>query len=127
MNGLDKVGSVLSIGCAVHCILTPIIIPLLPMLGFFIGHDGYFHLILSALIVGIAALALIPGYLKHHNLAPIISASIGIVLIVSMGIFEHFTESILVIVPTIVGSSLIVLGHYLNHLSKCECEHHQCH
>ena len=124
---MDKIGAALSIGCAVHCIITPIILPLLPMLGFFIGHDGYFHLVLSAFIVGVAAFALIPGYLKHKEKAPLTFALIGITIILLMGVLEHFIESPLIVVGTIIGSLNIITGHYLNHKYRCKCNHHKEH
>jgi len=126
-NSMDKIGMALSIGCAIHCVLTPIVLPLLPMLGFLIGHDGHFHLILSAVITGVAALALIPGYRKHKMWGPIISAWMGIVTIIVMGVLEYYTHSPLIMICTIIGSCFIIVGHYFNHKYLCKCEHHRCH
>jgi len=127
MSKIDKIGTALSVGCAVHCILMPIVLPLLPMLGFLVGHDSYFHLILAAIITGVAAIALIPGYLKHRFILPLASASLGIIIVIGMGVLEHITHSPLIILVTIFGSGLIINGHYFNHKYSCKCEHHKCH
>ena len=122
---LDRIGMLLSIGCIVHCILLPFIIPFLPFLGFMFDHDSHFHLILSGAIVSIAAIALIPGYLKHKSKGPLASALIGITLIISMGIFEHFIEHPGILIATMIGSIFIILGHYFNHKFTCHCLHHE--
>jgi len=124
---LDKIGMVVSIGCAIHCIITPFIIPLLPMIGFVFGHDSHFHLILAGIIVVIAILALVPGYLKHRMWGPIMSAWIGITIIIVMGVIEHYTESIMITITTIIGSMFVMTGHYFNHKYTCRCKHHEGH
>lgn len=124
---LDVVGMVLSIGCVIHCLLFPIILPLLPFIGFTFNHESGFHLILAAIISFTAALALAMGYRKHKMYGPLVLASFGVVLITIMGIAEIFTESPIIIAITVVGSAFIIMGHYFNHkyLCKCGCGHHR--
>ncbi|KKL28432.1 hypothetical protein LCGC14_2375220 [marine sediment metagenome] len=124
---LDKIGMVLSVGCAVHCVLVPIVLPLLPMIGFVFGHDSHFHLILAAIITGVACLALVPGYFKHRIGTPMISACIGVVIIITMGVMEHYIESVMIITTTIMGSLFVMLGHFYNHKFVCECKNHKGH
>lgn len=122
-TNLDFLGMILSFGCVIHCLLLPIIIPLLPSIGFVFGHDSYTHLILSVAISIIAVFALIPGYFKHKVQFPIVIASFGIIVIISMGVLERHTESMVITATTIVGSILVIIGHYLNHKYSCSCEH----
>ena len=124
---LDKIGMVLSAGCAIHCILVPIVLPLLPMIGFAFGHDSHFHLILAAVITGVACFALIPGYLKHRSYGPIIIATCGIGIIVATGIMERYSESIMITACTIMGSLFVIIGHYFNHKFVCKCKNHKGH
>jgi hypothetical protein len=125
---LDKAGMIISIGCMIHCILLPIILPLLPLLGLVIGHDGYFHLILGGIIVVTAMLALIPGAWKHHKLLPFFLGFMGIMLIMASGVAEllNGVESKITI-TTILGSCFMVTAHYLNHRYTCACSHHKEH
>ena len=122
---LDKIGRVVSFGCMIHCILTPIVLPLLPMMGFLVGYDSHFHLILSGVITLIAGLALIPGYFKHRVSKPLAIGIAGIITIIGCGFIEHIEPTNPYVLPTtIYGSALIILSHYLNHKLACKCEHH---
>lgn len=123
---LDRVGMILSIGCMIHCILLPVILPLLPLLGLMVGHDGYFHLILGGLIVVTAVLALIPGMKKHLNVLPLSLGGYGIAFIFGGGVGEltHMPEYATTIL-TIIGSCFMVTAHYLNHKYTCMCVHHK--
>ena len=124
-NKLDTLGVILSIGCMLHCLLLPIILPTLPLLGFAIGHDGYFHLVLSVLIVGVASLALLPGYYKHKSFMPIKLGTIGIVILISAGILETIIESnIMITLITVIGSIFVTSAHIINHKILCKCSHH---
>ena len=128
MNGkLDKMGMALSIGCAIHCMLMPIIIPMLPAIGFVFGHDSKFHIILAFIIISVAGIALLFGYQKHKVNKPLIYASIGCVLSLTTGIVEHYLEHIMITVITILGSMFVAFAHYLNHKYLCRCKHHGGH
>jgi hypothetical protein len=117
----DKIGVILSVGCMIHCILLPVLLPLLPMIGLFIGHNSNFHLVLTFAIVAVAFIALIPGYIKHRILIPFASATIGIAcLIVALNAETEIAE----ILITITGGIFLVFGHYTNHKLICKCQHH---
>jgi hypothetical protein len=117
----DKIGMILSIGCMIHCVLFPILLPLLPMIGLFVGCDNNFHFILTFFIVGVAIIALIPGFIKHKILTPFILASIGITcLIFALNVKIEITETIV----TILGGIFLIFGHYTNHMLLCKCRHH---
>lgn len=122
---LDKCGVILSVGCLIHCVLLPIILPLLPLLGFVVGHDGKFHLFLSAIIVSTAVMALIPGYLKHKRALPLFFGFWGVSFILVGGVAELFDkDNFNTIIPTMIGSCFMVGSHYLNHRFSCLCSHH---
>ena len=122
----DKIGVVLSVGCLVHCLLLPLILPLLPLLGFLFKHDGTFHLILGAGIACVALVALVPGALQHHRLLPITLGMYGIVFIAAGGIAELSGREIVWrgIVVTCIGSCCLILAHYLNHKYRCHLGRH---
>ena len=123
---LDKLGMILSIGCMIHCLLLPIILPLLPLLGFMVKHDGRFHLCLASAITVVALLALIPGVKQHKNYRPISFAALGISMITFAGLMEYIGVGVFsAIAITVCGSCYLTLGHYLNHKYSCACRHHE--
>ena len=118
---LDRVGQILSIACIFHCILLPVLLPLLPIIGLFVGCGSNFHLILTFFIIGVAFIALVPGYMKHKILIPIAVASIGITcLICALNTKSETAETFI----TIFGGIFLVFGHYTNHKFLCKCQHH---
>jgi hypothetical protein len=129
---LDKLGMILSAGCLVHCLLMPVVLPLLPLIGLAFGHNGYFHLIMCAIIFINICATLLPGAIKYHKSLPLMLGMYGLLAIIAGGLAEligHVNEHREVWI-TMMGSCLIVVAHYLNHKYRCECAHHKesiCH
>lgn len=119
----DKLGIILSVGCLIHCILTPLVIPVLPLLGLTMEHEAFVHLILGSAVLIIAATTFIPGYLKHRDIFIMIAGFIGALTVMTTGIGELFNHESYTIF-TISGSVILVISHYLNHKLSCECSHH---
>ena len=122
----DRVGIVLSVGCMIHCILLPLILPLLPLLGFMFNHDGWIHLTLWCCITCTAVLALIPGALKHHRAMPLVFGLTGVALLLVGGLAELGSREIwwMTTCVTCCGSALLTMAHYLNHRYKCKLGTH---
>ena len=121
----DKLGIFLSIGCIVHCILTPLILPILPLIGFSFKHDGLVHVALSILVVLVAAVSMGLGARKYPSRLPIGLTILGSFLLFYAGLTEVLNGAdFLSIVETVVGSTSIITAHYLNHKYLCSCEHH---
>jgi hypothetical protein len=125
---LDRIGVWLSFGCLIHCILLPIILPLLPLLGFLFHHDAAFHLILGAGIACVAIFALVPGVFKHHNSLPLVLGFVGVGFIAAGGLAELSSAEVWwkTTLITCCGSGLLITAHYLNHKYRCKLGHH-CH
>ena len=62
---LDRTGICASIGCAVHCMIAPVLLIFAPVLGGMWTHPVS-HLAIAALVLPIAAFALRRGF-RHHN------------------------------------------------------------
>ncbi len=110
---LDALGFSASAICAVHCLLMPFVITLLPVIGLsFLAHPAFeATLIVSGLIIG--ALSLSHGYLKHHhNLFPILTLSTGFAII-AIGHLEQVEDFEFLIVS--LGASLVATSHVLNY------------
>lgn len=65
---LDKLGIFLSFVCALHCLLTPIIMMSLPLLArYYVAHP-LFHWAIAALILARRFLAFYQGFQHHHKM-----------------------------------------------------------
>ena len=125
---MDKLGVILSVGCMIHCMLMPILIPLLPAFGFMFSHNYWIHLVLAGVISTVAVIALILGRRKHGKDEPLVIARAGIIMLFAMAFCEYLgKQSIIITFITIFGSLLIAFAHYLNHRYLCACKHHGKH
>lgn len=110
---LDALGFSASAVCALHCLLMPFVITLLPVIGLsFLAHPAFeASLIISGLIIG--AISLSHGYFKHHhNLLPTLTLSAGFAII-AMGHLEQVEDFEFLIIS--LGASLVAVSHILNY------------
>lgn len=118
----DKIGIMLSVGCMVHCILTPLILPLLPLIGFTFKHSPWIHIMLALIIGVIAYITFDLGFKKHHSPLPMLLAMAGVPLLFIGGFAEMNTISEPIsIFFTLVGSIILIIAHYSNHHLLCTC------
>jgi MerC mercury resistance protein len=64
---LDRIGIVLSVVCAIHCALTPILVAVAPFL-----FTSEFEFRTKAVLLSLAAVALGWGYVTHRSYKPIV-------------------------------------------------------
>lgn len=106
-----------------HCLMLPVLIPLLPLVGASIfAGETFEHIVLFMSLV-IGAIALFAGFHKYHRkLYPLYSLAIGGVIYFNKDMFgEEWKPLVLT-----VGAVLIVSSHILN-IKLCKsctsCEH----
>jgi len=94
---LDKLAISMSMICAIHCLITPALIVLLPILSttFWVHED--FHLWMIGLVIPTTTLAVFSGCRKHKDKIVIFSSSVALVILVSITLYESFFHSTLVI------------------------------
>ena len=124
----DKLAILLSGICALHCIVTPIIVSVIPILSATIHHgehihEFWFHQFIILVILPISLFALITGYRSHKKLLPVLVAGCGLAVLtftalyaeqlISQNIIEHEGETLL----TIIGGIIHATGHILNVLA----------
>ncbi|RPE13374.1 MerC domain-containing protein [Chitinophaga lutea] len=121
---LDALGIGASLACAVHCVLLPLVVTALPLLGFelFENENLEYGLLAFSFVVGYTAL--FRGYRKHHrHLKPLLLFSAGFAGLLA----GHFLapESLEPFV-IIAGAGLIVWAH-LRNIKECKnckvCRH----
>jgi len=148
----DALGLVASIGCAIHCAATPILIALLPTWGLSWLADEAFHQWMFAACFLIAVMAFVPGLRRHGRWLPLGIGCFGLILIGVAAFFPNVpcchgcdhqvTEPMLLnqvaagvnwgslwnyFAPWItpLGGVFLVVAHIYNHRFGCHCD--QCH
>ena len=123
---LDRIGITATSLCALHCILLPILLPALPLLGVsFLADHAWEHVFL--LMTGVlGSVALFSGFKRYHRrFYPFYLLFLGIVV---YWIKHDFSESIQPLF-IIIGALLIVAAHVVN-IKLCnsckQCTEHDC-
>jgi hypothetical protein len=133
---LDKAGMVASITCAVHCMIMPLVITLLPIFGLslFATEEFEWILLMISAMLGITSLCF--GFRKHKSFKAFSFLGIGLTFLVigrlaheHMSHFRVFTFDIYLLF-LVAGAILVALSHWLNnklcksclpcHSSGCE-------
>ena len=117
---LDRAGIILSGACALHCLLSIVLVTGLGIGGelFLAPEIHEIGLLLATLIAGVA---IGWGALRHRMAAPFVIAMTGLTF---MGAALAVPHGIKEAVLTIIGVALVSLGHILNlrhvHSSACK-------
>ena len=77
----DWLGVGASVLCAIHCAAMPFVVGFLPLLGLSFLADPAFHKWMVGICLALALLAFVPGWRRHHRLAPTIIGLGGLGLI----------------------------------------------
>ncbi len=121
---LDKLGIAATSLCGLHCILLPILLPALPLLGMsFLADHAWEHafLILTAIL---GSVALFSGFKRYHRkMYPFYLLFLGITIYWQKHGFAESIQPFFII----IGASLIVAAHIVN-LKLCnsckQCSDH---
>jgi len=108
---LDRIGITATSLCALHCILLPVLLPALPLLGlsFLADHEWEHVFLLITALLG--TVALLSGFKKYHRkIYPFYLLFLGIVI---YWIKHDFSEDIQPYF-IVIGASLIVAAHLIN-------------
>lgn len=107
---LDRAGIVLSGLCAAHCILSILIVSALGIGGEFLLAPEI-HRVGLAIALVIAAVAIGWGALQHRKAAPFVVAMMGLTFMGGALAVPHGMHEV---VLTIIGVTLVTIGHILN-------------
>jgi MerC mercury resistance protein len=124
-NTLDKVGIAITSLCAIHCIMLPVLLPVLPLLGLSAWHNHAFERIILLITMVLGFITLFAGFHRYHKkIYPFYSLFLGGFIYWQKDIFGHDYEHYILI----VGASFVVLAHILNIrlCNKCHsCDSHK--
>ena len=123
---LDKTAISLSSVCALHCLLLPVGLALLPPLATMpFGHES-FHQVLIFLILPLSLIALTLGCKRHRQWQVFAVGLVGCgVLLIIAAVGHDFMGETVEKVATVIGSCLVAVGHLIN-FRRCrqiDCEH----
>ena len=107
---LDRAGVLLSCLCAVHCVLGLVIVAGLGLGGGLL-LDPAIHRVGLLVATVIAGVAIGVGALRHRRAAPFVVAMTGLTFMGGGLAVEHGVEEAML---TIIGVTLVALGHLLN-------------
>ncbi|WP_347331850.1 MerC domain-containing protein [Marinimicrobium locisalis] len=114
----DKTAIGLSTLCAIHCLMLPVAIVMLPSLFATSLGDESFHQWLLLAVIPSSATALTLGCRRHGRWGVVTTGVLGLSVLVFTAFFGHDLlgetgEKI----ASVVGAALIVAGHLKNHLA----------
>ena len=115
MSGLkinwDALGIGVSVACAIHCAVLPLLLVSLPLFGVNIIHNPSFEYFMIVLAFAIGSNALWHGYQKHHQShIPLLLFTSGILLLLAKQFWHQYELFILPFaVISIVGAHIINL------------------
>lgn len=107
---LDQIGIGLAGLCAIHCLLTLVIVSTLGLGGHFLLDDNI-HRIGLLLAFGVAAVAIGWGMLRHGRRLPFVIAAAGLAFMGVALLVPHGTNEF---VLTLIGVAIVSAGHWLN-------------
>ncbi len=113
---LDLLGLGFSVLCLVHCIAFPLVLIALPTVATF-GHEGHhhsLHLALALILVPLAFVSLLPGYLRHRKAVVLVGGVSGVVAILAGAFMEPWLGEAMATGLTIAGSLCLICAHALN-------------
>ena len=118
-SALDRLGIVASCVCAAHCVLMPLLIVTLPILGLsFVGVTNGEWLFLAASAV-IGGVSLLPAYMKRHRKCrPLLLFGSGFVLLLVARLWLEETQKFEIPI-VLIAALLIVTAHFTN-LRLCQ-------
>lgn len=123
----DKLGLSLSVLCAIHCLFIPVMIALLPLSPVALTIEHWMHPIFAVLIAPTIFYAV---RRSHFNSKIVSLLSVGFLFIIAgwlIGDFwlGHTFET----VTTLIGSILLIAGHWYNyrHHQTCSNDTHHHH
>lgn len=116
---LDSSGTVLSMLCAMHCLLLPLVITWLPSLGLAWLSQGWVHLLLLGMVVPVFVMAMLRGTREHGQTWVLLPGVAGLASLLAAVVWGHalHMEGAL----TLVGSLLLTASHAANIVS---CRQH---
>lgn len=124
----DRLGMALSVICAVHCLVTPLVLLSVPMLTRYYLVHPFVHWILAILIVPVGVISFLHGYRHHKRVIVLVMGLPGLIIISTVPVLTHQMFPTLVppyfeTVMMTIGSLLLIAAHWINLRACRHCKH----
>lgn len=121
---LDGAAIAMSAACILHCLLTPLLVILFPILGSTAFADDSFHGLLLVLIIPTSALAFYIGCRQHGDGSVLLLGVAGMLVLLAAALLGIAGLGLVgEKIATGIGGTLLALGHVLNFR---RCRSRQC-
>lgn len=108
----DYGGISASVLCIAHCIATPMLAGIAPVLA---ATERQTHLGLTAALFLVGLLAFLPGHRKHRRIRPTLTALLGFAMLVgAMLVPEGHSSAFWEAGLTVAGGALLITAHLTN-------------
>jgi hypothetical protein len=120
---VDRVGATASLLCAVHCMLLPFVLALLPLIGleFLAGHT--FERIFVACAAVLAGASIFTAYRRHRHPQALFLVVPGIALLV-FGVAIDINAHVVIHTASVVTGGLLVASAHVTNLVLAHRHHH---
>lgn len=117
----DRTGILVATLCLIHCLAFPLLVVLLPATKS-IFHNEIFELIIFSLGIVVGSISFFTSYKKHGIIQPMFIGLIGVgFLMMSLASsFTHSHSETQFSYYTILGGTLLIIGHLWN-IRACAC------
>ena len=86
-GSLDKAGILCSVACAIHCMVSPILVFVSPAIASILKNE-WLHIGLLTFLTPIAIFAFYKGFKVHKKIRPLVLDGFGVLLLLSAVAFE---------------------------------------
>ena len=100
--------------CLIDCIVIPVAVALLPLVGVQHIFHGISDQIITFIVLCICAPALLPGFLKHRKTSVLLLMGLGFGLIFCANFAGHAIDETLHTLITVTGSALLIKANLDN-------------
>lgn len=111
-NRWDQAGIGASLLCVLHCLLTPVLITVIPVLA---ATEHQTHSAFAILIFLFGMLAFIPGYRRHRKRSIPVIGAVSVGMIILAALFPEVENAELIEnALVVVGGAALISAHFRN-------------
>ena len=123
---LDKLAIGLSAVCAIHCLMLPVALAVMPSLALLPLGGESFHKLLICLVLPASILALTLGCRRHGKKVMLFWGGAGLFIMILTAILGHdLMGELLEKAATVIGATFVAVAHVINYRScrSAKCQH----
>lgn len=127
LNYRDATGVCASLLCVLHCLGTPLLITVLPVLA---ATESETHRVFAVVILLLGLLAFVPGYRKHRNKSIPAAGAAGVTMIIAAAVLPEMESGEIIETLMVVAGGLTLIGAHLHNAYWCKncrsCNENSC-